>query len=159
VGSTPAIGWLRGSGLDTDGGIACDGHLLAAPGVYAVGDVARWPHPLAGRPVRIEHWTNAIEQAGHVARRIADPDGELEPFATVPYFWSDQYGARLQAYGFPGAGAEVKVFHGDLASGKFAALYRHGGRLTAAVGIGSPKQVLAGRRQVVAELTAQGALS
>ena len=124
--------------------------------MYAVGDVARWPHPLAGRPVRIEHWTNAIEQAGHVARRIANPDGELDPFATVPYFWSDQYGARLQAYGFPGAGAEVEVFHGDLASGKFAALYRHGGRLTAAVGIGSPKQVLAGLRQVVAELHRTG---
>lgn len=159
VGSAPAVGWLRGSGLDLDGGIACDGHLLATPGVYAVGDVARWPHPLAGRPVRIEHWTNAIEQAIHVARRITDTDSETEPFASVPYFWSDQYGSRLQAYGFPGADAEVDVFHGDLDSGRFAALYRSGGRLTAAVGMGSPRQVLAGRRQVVAELTAQGALS
>lgn len=159
VGSAPAIGWLRGSGLDLDNGIACDGHLLAAPDVYAVGDVARWPHPLAGRPVRIEHWTNATEQAAHVARRITDPDSEIEPFASLPYFWSHQYGSRLQAYGFPGAGAEVEVFHGDLASGKFAALYRCGGQLTAAVGIGSPKQVLAGRREVVAELTAQRALS
>jgi NADPH-dependent 2,4-dienoyl-CoA reductase/sulfur reductase-like enzyme len=156
VGSAPAVGWLRGSGLDLDNGIACDGHLLAAPDVYAVGDVARWPHPLAGRPVRIEHWTNAIEQAAHVARRITDPDGEIEPFATVPYFWSDQYGSRLQAYGFPGVADEVEVFAGDLDSGKFAALYRSGGRLTAAVGIGSPRQVLVGRRQVVAELTAQG---
>jgi NADPH-dependent 2,4-dienoyl-CoA reductase/sulfur reductase-like enzyme len=164
VGSVPAVGWLRGSGLDLDNGIACDGHLLAAPDVFAVGDVARWPHPLAGRPVRIEHWTNAIEQAVHVARRIANPDGEIEQFATVPYFWSDHYGSRIQAYGFPGAADEVEVFAGDLDSGKFAALYRsvgyHGaGRLTAAVGIASPRQVLAGRRQVVAELTAEGALS
>jgi NADPH-dependent 2,4-dienoyl-CoA reductase/sulfur reductase-like enzyme len=159
VGSVPAVGWLRGSGLDLDNGIACDGHLLAAPDVFAVGDVARWPHPLAGRPVRIEHWTNAIEQAAHVARRITEPDGETGPFATVPYFWSDQYGSRLQAHGFPGQAEEVEVFAGDLDSGKFAALYRSGGRLTAAVGIGSPRQVLAGRRQVVAELTAEGALS
>jgi NADPH-dependent 2,4-dienoyl-CoA reductase/sulfur reductase-like enzyme len=159
VGSVPAVGWLRGSGLDLDNGIACDGHLLAAPDVFAVGDVARWPHPLAGRPVRIEHWTNAIEQAAHVARRITEPDGEIEPFATVPYFWSDQYGSKIQAYGFPGAADEVEVFAGDLDSGKFAALYRSDGRLTAAVGIGSPRQVLAGRRQVVTELTAEGALS
>jgi NADPH-dependent 2,4-dienoyl-CoA reductase/sulfur reductase-like enzyme len=159
VGSVPAVGWLRGSGLDLDNGIACDGHLLAAPDVYAVGDVARWPHPLAGRPVRIEHWTNAIEQAAHVARRITDQDGASEPFAPVPYFWSDQYGSKLQAYGFPGAADEVEVVAGDLDGGTFAALYRGGGRLTAAVGIGSPRQVLAGRRQVVAELTAEGALS
>jgi 3-phenylpropionate/trans-cinnamate dioxygenase ferredoxin reductase component len=159
VGSAPSVGWLRGSGLDLDNGIACDGHLLAAPDVYAAGDVARWPHPLAGRPVRIEHWTNAIEQGAHVARRITDPDGEIGPFATVPYFWSDQHGSRLQAYGFPGADDEVEVFAGDLDSGKFAALYRNSGRLTAAVGIASPRQVLAGRREVVAGLTAEGALS
>lgn len=159
VGSAPAVGWLRGSGLDLAGGIACDGHLLAAPDVYAVGDVARWPHPLAGRPVRIEHWTNAIEQAAHVARRIAGPGGASEPFATVPYFWSDQYGSKLQAYGFPGPADEVEVVAGELDGGRFAALYRSGGRLTAAVGIGSPRQVLAGRRQVVAELSAEGALS
>jgi NADPH-dependent 2,4-dienoyl-CoA reductase/sulfur reductase-like enzyme len=159
VGSAPAVGWLRGSGLDLEGGIACDGHLLAAPDIYAVGDVARWPHPLAGRPVRIEHWTNAVEQAAHVARRITEPDSAIEPFATVPYFWSDQYGVKLQAYGFPGPADEVEVVHGDLDGGRFAALYRSGGRLTAAVGLGSPRQVLAGRRQVVAELTAEGALS
>lgn len=159
VGSVPAVGWLRGSGLDLDNGIACDGHLLAAPDVYAVGDVARWPHALAGRPVRIEHWTNAIEQAAHVARRITDPDGASDPFATVPYFWSDHYGSKLQAYGFPGPADEVELVAGDLDGGRFAALYRNGGRLTAAVGIGSPRQVLAGRRRVVAELTAEGAPS
>jgi NADPH-dependent 2,4-dienoyl-CoA reductase/sulfur reductase-like enzyme len=159
VGSVPAVGWLRGSGLDLDNGVACDGHLLAAPDVYAVGDVARWPHPLAGHPVRIEHWTNAIEQAVHVAKRITDPDSASQPFAGLPYFWSDQYGKKLQAYGFPGPADDMDVVDGDLASGKFAALYRSGGRLTAAVGIGSPRQVLAARRQVVAELTAEGALS
>jgi NADPH-dependent 2,4-dienoyl-CoA reductase/sulfur reductase-like enzyme len=159
VGSAPAVGWLRGSGLDLDNGIACDGHLLAAPGVYAVGDVARWPHPLAGRPVRIEHWTNAIEQAAHVARRITDPGQAAEPFAPVPYFWSDQYGVKLQAYGFPGPADEVELVAGELDGGRFAAVHRSGGRLTASVGIGSPRQVLAGRRQVVAELTAEGALS
>ena len=159
VGSAPAVGWLRGSGLDLDNGIACDGHLLAAPDVYAVGDVARWPHPLAGRPVRIEHWTNAVEQAAHVARRITDAGGASEPFAPVPYFWSDQYGSKLQAYGFPGPADEVEVVAGDLDGGWFAALYRNGGRLTAAVGIGSPRQVLAGRRQLVADLAAEGALS
>jgi NADPH-dependent 2,4-dienoyl-CoA reductase/sulfur reductase-like enzyme len=159
VGSAPAVGWLRGSGLDVDNGIACDGHLLAAPDVYAVGDVARWPHALAGRPVRIEHWTNAIEQAAHVARRITDPDAASEPFATVPYFWSDHYGNKLQAYGFPGPADDVELVAGDLSGGRFAALYRSGGRLTAAVGIGSPRQVLAGRRQVMAELATEGALS
>jgi NADPH-dependent 2,4-dienoyl-CoA reductase/sulfur reductase-like enzyme len=159
VGSAPAVGWLAGSGLVLDGGISCDEHLLAAPDVFAVGDVARWPHPFTGRPTRIEHWTNAVEQAAYVARWITEPGGAHGPFGTVPYFWSDHYGSRLQAHGFPSADNEIEVIDGELDGGRFAALYRSGGALTAVVGLDNPRQVLAGRRRVVADLTAQGALS
>jgi hypothetical protein len=101
----------------------------------------------------------AAEAGVAAARSLLAGRAEAPPFAPVPYFWSDQYGRKLQAYGFPGPADEVQLVAGELDGGRFAALYRNGGRLTASVGIGSPRQVLAGRRQVVAEMTAEGALS
>jgi NADPH-dependent 2,4-dienoyl-CoA reductase/sulfur reductase-like enzyme len=159
VGSAPATGWLAGSGLAVRDGVECDARLRAAPDIFAVGDVARWPHPLVGRAVRIEHWTNAVEQAGYVARQLADPAWDGAPFATVPYFWSDQYGGRLQAHGFAQPGDDIEVVDGALGSERFAVHFRRGGRLTAVVGLSSPRQVLAGRRQLAAELAAQPAVA
>jgi 3-phenylpropionate/trans-cinnamate dioxygenase ferredoxin reductase component len=153
VGSAPATGWLAGSGLQVDGGLVVDARLAAAPGVHAVGDVTRWPHPLAGRLIRVEHWTNAIEQGKYVAGRIAGGGG-AEPFAALPYFWSDQYDRRIQAHGFVDPGGELEVIDGDPDAGTFAALCRSGGRATAVIGMNSPRQVLAGRRKVIADLWA-----
>jgi NADPH-dependent 2,4-dienoyl-CoA reductase/sulfur reductase-like enzyme len=159
IGSVPAVDWLADSGLTLENGIVCDAQLAAAPDVFAVGDVARWPHPMTGRTTRVEHWTNAVEQAAHVARRITGPDGAHAPFGTVPYFWSDHYGSRVQAHGFVNGDDELEVFDGELDSGRFAALYRRDGRITGVVGLDNPRQVLAGRRRVVAGLTAEEALS
>lgn len=159
IGSAPAADWLADSGLTLDNGIVCDEHLAAAPDIFAVGDVTRWPHPMTGRTARIEHWTNAVEQAAHVARRITDPDGNHAPFGTLPYFWSDHYGSRIQAHGFPSGEDELELVDGALDGGRFAALYRRDGRVTGVVGLDNPRQVLAGRRRVVADLTTQEALS
>ncbi|WP_432841689.1 NAD(P)/FAD-dependent oxidoreductase [Dactylosporangium sp. CA-092794] len=156
VGSAPGTAWLAGSGIDTAGGVVADGHLRAAPHIHAVGDVVRWPHPLAGRPVRIEHWSTAIEQAKYVARRITGTGGD-KPFDALPYFWSDQYDRKLQAHGFPDGNAEIEVIDGDLDGDRFAALYLTEGRATAVVGMNNPRQTLAGRRRVLAELTVQEA--
>jgi NADPH-dependent 2,4-dienoyl-CoA reductase/sulfur reductase-like enzyme len=158
VGAAPGTALLAGSGLPVDDGVVADAHLRVAPHVHAVGDVVRWPHPLAGRPVRIEHWTTAIEQAKYVARRITGTGGD-EPFGALPYFWSDQYDRKLQAHGFPGADAEIEVIDGDLDGDRFAAIYLVGGRATAVVAVNHPRQVLAGRRRVLAEIALQEAQS
>ncbi|WP_327241789.1 NAD(P)/FAD-dependent oxidoreductase [Streptomyces sp. NBC_01320] len=100
IGSAPATRWLEGSGIDLHMGVSCD-RTCAVPGVagvVAAGDVASWINPRYGRRMRVEHWTNAIEQGTYAARRLLgvhDPDG----FASVPYFWSDQYGVKLQSIG------------------------------------------------------------
>ena len=71
VGVAPATGWLEGSGLELRDGIVCDASLAAGPpGVYAAGDVCRWPNELFGEEMRVEHWTNAAEQGAHAARAI-----------------------------------------------------------------------------------------
>jgi 3-phenylpropionate/trans-cinnamate dioxygenase ferredoxin reductase component len=154
VGSRPGTAWLENSGLTLENGVVANGHLEVADGIYAVGDVARWPHPLVGRPVRIEHWTNAVEQARYVAKRIAGTGGD-EVFAALPYFWSDQYGTRVQAHGFPSEHAEVELIDGDLDSGKFAVLFLDDGRAHAVAGMNNAKQVLVGRRRVLSDLAVQ----
>ena len=84
IGVVPVTDWLVGSGLTLDNGVVCDETLLAAPGVtVAAGDIARWPNPLFdGEMMRLEHWTNAVEQGVAAARRLLVPDGEAaSPFA------------------------------------------------------------------------------
>lgn len=97
IGGIPCTEWLAGSGLALDNGVVCDERGLAAPDVYAVGDVAAWADPLSGRAVRVEHQTNAIEQAIAVAITIVH---DRESPAPVPFFWSEIHGARIKAYGW-----------------------------------------------------------
>ena len=84
AGAAPETGWLCGSGLDLSDGVLCDGQLAAVgvPGVYAAGDVARWHHPRYANPVRMEHWTSAIEHAGVVAANICGQGGLTTPCRT-----------------------------------------------------------------------------
>ena len=120
VGVAPATGWLEGSGLELRDGIVCDASLAAGPpGVYAAGDVCRWPNELFGEEMRVEHWTNAAEQGAHAARAIlAVAAGERPaPYAPVPFFWSDQYGLKLQFLGRAGPDDEVRVVHGSTDGG------------------------------------------
>ncbi|WP_308407109.1 FAD-dependent oxidoreductase [Streptomyces sp. RK76] len=114
VGSVPNTEWLDGSGLDVEDGLVCDRFCVAAPGVYAVGDVARWHHPRFGTSMRVEHRTNAAEQALTVAHNLLRPD-RPRAFAPVPYFWTDQYDVRLQAYGHPRGHDQHVLVEGDLA--------------------------------------------
>lgn len=96
VGGHPATEWLRESGLDVSDGVVCDDAGRAAPGVFAVGDVARWTSPTAPEGRRVEHQTNAIEQALAVGRLIAT--GDAAPCAPT-LFWSQLHRVRIQAYG------------------------------------------------------------
>ena len=133
IGVTPATYWLDGSGLEIRDGVVCDATLAAGPaGVYAAGDVARWQNDLFDEEMRVEHWTNAAEQGAAAARNLlaAAAGSAGEPYAPVPFVWSDQGRNRAQFLGRP-AGDEdddvVEVVVGDPAERRFVALYgRHG---------------------------------
>ena len=142
IGVVPNTEWLEGSGLTLDNGVVCDGTCLAAPGVVAAGDVARWPNPRYGELMRVEHWDNAVQQGVHAARRLLQSDEEATPFAPVPWFWSDQYDRKVQLAGRPHPDDEVRVVAGSTAEHRFAAFYGRDGRFTAALGMNRPRQVM-----------------
>ena len=98
IGVQPVTEFVRGVELDPDGGLPVDGRLRVAPGVWAAGDVARYREPHTGSDVRIEHWRLA-EQHGRAA--AADIAGKGEPFAGVPFFWTQHFDLEL---GYAGAG-------------------------------------------------------
>ncbi|HEX3786711.1 MAG TPA: FAD-dependent oxidoreductase [Pseudonocardiaceae bacterium] len=146
VGAAPAVGWLADSGLPVGNGVECDEFSQTAPGIYAAGDVASWHNNHFDTRMRLEHRVNATEQGMSVARNLL---GEAVPFTPVPYFWTDQYDARIQAYGIFPADAEMTVLHGELAGRKFVAGYGHGGRLVGVLGWGSPRELRKLRQLVV----------
>jgi 3-phenylpropionate/trans-cinnamate dioxygenase ferredoxin reductase subunit len=145
VGAVPETGWLRGSGLDSSDGVLCDGRLAAVgvPGVYAAGDVARWHHPRYAEPVRMEHWTSAIEHAGVVAANIC---GQGRTHDSLPYVWSDQLGGRLQIFGRVQADDEVNYVLGDASSDAFVAITGREDRLNAVVGFAAVRELLPYRK-------------
>jgi NADPH-dependent 2,4-dienoyl-CoA reductase/sulfur reductase-like enzyme len=132
IGAAPATGWLQDSGIALGDGVVCDAMLASSlPGVYAAGDVARWHNPMFDRSMRLEHWTSAAEQGAAAARNALDP-ANARPYSTVPYFWSDWYGSRIQFVGLPG-GDEHRVVTGSAEEGRLVALYREGDRLVGAL--------------------------
>ncbi|MEV0642953.1 FAD-dependent oxidoreductase [Streptomyces sp. NPDC050619] len=149
IGSLPNTEWLDGSGLSVGDGVVCDEFCEAARNVYAAGDIARWYNPLFGTAMRIEHRTNAAEQGMAAARNLLNPQAR-KPFAPVPYFWSDQYDMKIQAYGFLRGHDEVTVVDGDLAERRFVAAYRTGERLSGALAVGMPPKAIRPWRQAIA---------
>ncbi|MFD3839476.1 NAD(P)/FAD-dependent oxidoreductase [Streptomyces sp. NPDC058642] len=148
IGSQPNTEWLDGSGLAVGDGVICDEYCAAAGNVYAAGDVARWYNPLFGTSMRIEHRTHAAEQGMAAARNLLAP-GSRKPFAPVPYFWSDQYDMKIQAYGFLRGHDEVAVVEGDLAARRFIAVYRTGDRVSGALAVGMPPKAIRWWRQSI----------
>ena len=109
--------------------------------VYAVGDVAAWRHPTVGDRPRIEHWTSATEQAAVVAQRIAGTEITRQA-DVVPYFWSDQYGLKIQLLGRPERADTVLPLHGEADGGPVrgtVAGYLADDRLVAVVGFGAAR--------------------
>ena len=144
VGSRPATGWLEGSGLDLRDGVGCDATCRAAPAIVAAGDVCRWPSQTFGRPLRVEHWTNAIEQGEYAGQRLhAELRGDPPPpaYDPVPYLWSEQYGHTLQVLGCPEPGDAIEVVAGDPAARRFVAVHVRDGVVRAVVGMDWPARV------------------
>jgi 3-phenylpropionate/trans-cinnamate dioxygenase ferredoxin reductase component len=144
IGAVPATDWLAASGLAVGDGVECDEYCRAAAGIYAAGDVASWVNPRYQRRMRIEHRMNATEQGRAAAVNLLK--GDVQPFAPLPYFWSDQYNVKIQVHGHRSDGAEAVIEEGSPADGKFVALYRKDGAPTAALGWSSPARLMQYRR-------------
>lgn len=141
VGAVPDTDWLAGSGVTTDDGVLADATLATGvPGVYAAGDAVRWHNELFDETMRLENWTSAAEQGALAARNALDP-AAATPYSTVPYFWSDWYGVRIQFAGVARAD-EVVVVDGDVDRHRFVALYRRGDRLVGALTLARPTEIM-----------------
>lgn len=151
IGVAPATTWCEGAGLTIDNGIVCDEFLCAGPtNVFAAGDLLRWPNALFAdvEPLmRVEHWTNAAEQGAIAAKNLLATFNGTDPtsYAAVPFFWSDQFDARIQFLGRVTPDAVSEVVAGDPASGKWCAMYTANNRLVGVLGVSMPKLVMPSR--------------
>lgn len=146
IGVVPNTEWLEGSGLTLENGVVVNDRLLAGARIAAAGDVARfhWIAPGRDEHVRIEHWQMAADEGAQAAEALLA--GLHAPrFAPVPYFWSDQWGKKIQAVGRPDPKDEVVYVEGPDAEGRFVALYKRGDLLGAALGVSRPAKVMAYR--------------
>jgi NADPH-dependent 2,4-dienoyl-CoA reductase/sulfur reductase-like enzyme len=158
VGVAPETRWLEGSGLVLDDGVVCDETLLAAPGIVAAGDVARWPNPAFDHEVmRVEHWTNAAEQGVYAGRRLLERH-EGAPFAPVPFVWSDQYDVKIQIAGRFSGQDRMEVVHGSLDDPRFVSIFERGGRISGVLGFSEPRRVMQYRRMVAERASFDAAL-
>ena len=152
VGVRPNTGWLAGSGLDLGRGVHVDEHLRAsAPGVVAVGDVAaRWS-PRFNTRITSEHWDEAATApAVAVASLLADEcGGELPVHDPVPYFWSDQFGHKIQYVGHHGPDDRVEIEVDDADDpAPVVRWFDAEGHLTAWMGVDRPREMVKARMAV-----------
>jgi NADPH-dependent 2,4-dienoyl-CoA reductase/sulfur reductase-like enzyme len=149
IGAIPNVEWLRNSPLEISNGVVCDeGGATSIPNVVAVGDCAAWHEPSVGWPHRVEHWTGALERpAIAVATLLAGGRHDGAP-AKPPYFWSDQYGRRIQFAGIAAPGDEITFEVGTLRDASFLAVYRRGGEPVAVLGVDQPRLFTRLRRQL-----------
>jgi NADPH-dependent 2,4-dienoyl-CoA reductase/sulfur reductase-like enzyme len=159
VGSEPNTEWLTAQDLKIHNGLVCDEYCTAAPDVYGVGDVARWYNPLFGTEMRVEHRRHASEQAVAVARNLLEPQART-PFAPIPYFWSDQYDMKIQAYGDLREHDDAVILYGDLQARRLLIAYRNKDRLTGVLAVGqSPKALRSWRALIASRCTWRAALA
>ncbi|CAM5362636.1 NAD(P)/FAD-dependent oxidoreductase [Streptomyces purpurascens] len=150
IGATPNTAWLVGSALALHDGVLCDdGCVTTLPQVVAVGDVAC----VGG--TRAEHWTSATQQPRAAVTNLL-AGRTVETATALPYFWSDQYGARIQFAGRRTDGDTVRITEGELsdgapAEGGFLARYQRDGRTTAVLAVDRPRPFMRARRELARE--------
>lgn len=151
VGVRPATGWLAGSGLELLPAVAVDEHLRADgdTGVFALGDCAAWWSRRYGRRLNVQHWDDAYTAATVVADGIVNGSGAQLVHDPVPYFWSDQFGHRVEYVGhhYP---ADTVTIDEDTEAGWAAQWYDAAGELTAVLAVDRPKYVAAVRTELLA---------
>lgn len=137
VGVKPATNFLQGIKLNLDGSVPVNKYLQAAPGLYAAGDVARFPDWRTGEAIRIEHWRLALQHGRTAARNMA---GQPTEFAGVPFFWSDQFDVIVQYVGYAASWDEI-IFHGKPEDHDFMGFYVKDGQVRAAAAMNRDRQV------------------
>jgi NADPH-dependent 2,4-dienoyl-CoA reductase/sulfur reductase-like enzyme len=142
VGTRPTTDWLTDTSLVIHDGLVCEPDLSAtgAPHIVGAGDVARWQHLGYGRQLRVEHWTNAIEQAEHAAGTLLARQADRTAYVGVPYFWSDQYDVKFQFVGVPAP--EESVVEGSLDGDRAIVSYRDGGNLMGVLSVNWPARLV-----------------
>ena len=132
IGVIPRTGLAAGAGLDVNNGVVVDAGLrTSAPGIFAAGDVANAWHPFYQRPVRVEHWANALHQGPAAARAML---GQPVSYEHIPYFFSDQYDVGMEYRGLA-TGSEEVVFRGDRSRREFVAFWLRHERVVAAMNV------------------------
>jgi len=157
VGTVPNTELAEQAGLPAGHGIEVDEcFATAAPGIYAIGDVAAQHLPGHGRRVRVEHHDTAVRHGRVAARNMA---GQREPFADVHWFWSDQYDHTISSAGLiPGSdGPGELVIRGSLEQRNFSAFSLDGDRVRAVISLNRPRDVLDARRLIARDHSATAA--
>ncbi|GIK97794.1 MAG: pyridine nucleotide-disulfide oxidoreductase [Alphaproteobacteria bacterium] len=132
TGVRPRIALAERAGLRCDDGVLVDAHLeTSAPGIYAAGDIARWPDPRAGEPIRVEHWVVAERQGQTAALNML---GHRQAFDAVPFFWSQHYDVPINYVGH-GRGWDALEIEGSIADKDCLVRYKRGGRVVAVASI------------------------
>ncbi|HKT01012.1 MAG TPA: FAD-dependent oxidoreductase, partial [Rugosimonospora sp.] len=151
LGVQPCVDWLAGSPVPVGDGVICDASGgTGVPGVIAVGDCAAWYDPELGRHHRVEHWTGA---ATRPAQAVAALLSGRPVRARLPYFWSDQYGLRIQFAGHAEPHDEVSVEDGAPEEGSFLAVYRRAGEPVAVLGVDRVRSFVRWRKQLESRTT------
>ena len=147
VGVRPATGWLEGSDIRLQAGVAADeGMRSSVPGVFAAGDCASFVSRRYGRRLRFEHWDVALHGPEVAAANVL---GGSEIYDPVPYFWSEQFGKMLQYIGYHGA-ADRMIWRGDPAADRWGVCWLAGDQLVALLTVDRPRDLVQGRRVIAA---------
>lgn len=139
VGVRPRTALAADAGLTVANGVVVDRTLAtSAPGVFAAGDIAAYPDPIDGAPIRVEHWVVAQRQGQVAARNML---GIETPFTAIPFFWSEQYGISLRYVGHGRDWDDIRI-DGDLAAHDFIARYYRDGTMHASLACGRDRESL-----------------
>ncbi|MGI5406137.1 NAD(P)/FAD-dependent oxidoreductase [Streptomyces chartreusis] len=153
VGASPNVEWLEGSGVALDNGVKCgaDGRTSLA-GVVAVGDCANWYDPRSGLHRRVEHWTGARERPDAAIAALLAGGAVAPGVPRPPYFWSDQYGVKIQFAGHAAGADSVTIEDGTPDERNVLAVYRRSGIPVAVLGMNQPRLFTRWRKHLAAPL-------
>ncbi len=153
IGVRPLTALAETAGIAVDNGVTVDGHLeTSVPGIWAAGDIARWPDPLTGEAVRIEHWVVAERQGQTAGRNIL---GSRERFDAVPFFWTQQHDLSLSYVGHARQWDRVEI-DGSIGDRDAMVSYWQGGRKLAALTVGRDLDSLGAELELERTIAASG---